>query len=267
MIRDRLQAPRAGAIAGIVFSILLIISLVLIRVSVPATPGDTGTWLAHSEKSVRLALDLLPFAGIALLWFIGVLRDRMGALEDRFFATVFLGSGLLFPVPTAPWVNGTCAATAVHGSAVSNRLTDFMSQRWRIESEYAMKVDSSLGLLGVLLEPTTVVTKAWEQVDAIGRRAFWDPRTVLVTGADPIGLFAALLGMQRGDWTFMFLIVLIPVSSLTLCALWVLRTMPVLSPASDSGRISSSNAPAPGRSSLTPYGSRKRRDRLSYGHR
>jgi threonine dehydrogenase-like Zn-dependent dehydrogenase len=61
-----------------------------------------------------------------------------------------------------------------------------------------MKIDSSLGLLGVLLEPTTVVTKAWEQVDAIGRRAFWDPSTVLITGAGPIGLLAALLGMQRG---------------------------------------------------------------------
>ncbi len=95
-IRDRLKAPRAGAIAGIVFSILLIVSLVLIRVSVPAIPGDSGTLLSNSGKSIRLALDLLPFAGIAFLWFIGVLRDRMGALEDRFFATVFLGSGLLF---------------------------------------------------------------------------------------------------------------------------------------------------------------------------
>jgi hypothetical protein len=95
-IRDRLKAPRAGAVAGIVFSILLIVSLVLIRVSVPAIPGDSATWLSGSEKSIRLALDLLPFAGIAFLWFIGVLRDRMGALEDRFFATVFLGSGLLF---------------------------------------------------------------------------------------------------------------------------------------------------------------------------
>jgi len=78
------------------------------------------------------------------------------------------------------------------------QIDGFMSERWRIESEYAMKVESSLGLLGVLLEPTTVVTKAWEQVDAIGRRAFWDPSTVLVTGAGPIGLLAALLGMQRG---------------------------------------------------------------------
>jgi hypothetical protein len=95
-IRDRLKAPRAGAIAGIVFSILLIISLVLIRISVPDTPADAGTWLSGSEKSIRLALNLLPFAGIAFLWFIGVLRDRIGTQEDRFFATVFLGSGLLF---------------------------------------------------------------------------------------------------------------------------------------------------------------------------
>jgi threonine dehydrogenase-like Zn-dependent dehydrogenase len=74
----------------------------------------------------------------------------------------------------------------------------FMSQRWRIEPEYAMKVDSSLGLLGVLLEPTTVVAKAWEQVGAVGQRAFWEPRNVLVTGAGPIGLLAALVGVQRG---------------------------------------------------------------------
>jgi glucose 1-dehydrogenase len=78
------------------------------------------------------------------------------------------------------------------------QIDGFMSERWRVETEYVMRVDSSLGLLAVLLEPTTIVAKAWEQVDAIGRRAFWDPRTVLVTGAGPIGLLAALLGMQRG---------------------------------------------------------------------
>jgi threonine dehydrogenase-like Zn-dependent dehydrogenase len=77
-------------------------------------------------------------------------------------------------------------------------INGFMSERWRIEPEYAMKVNRSLGLLGVLLEPTTVVTKAWEQVVAVGQRAFWEPRTVLVTGAGPIGLLAALLGKQRG---------------------------------------------------------------------
>jgi len=74
----------------------------------------------------------------------------------------------------------------------------FMSERWRIEPEYAIKIDPSLGILGVLLEPMTVVAKAWEHVLAVGRRAFWEPKTVLVTGAGPIGLLGALLGKQLG---------------------------------------------------------------------
>jgi glucose 1-dehydrogenase len=78
------------------------------------------------------------------------------------------------------------------------QIDGFMSDRWRIEPEYAVPVDKSLGLLGVLLEPTTVVAKAWEQILAIGRRTFWEPETVLVVGAGPIGLLAALLGVQHG---------------------------------------------------------------------
>jgi threonine dehydrogenase-like Zn-dependent dehydrogenase len=78
------------------------------------------------------------------------------------------------------------------------QIDGFMSERWRIEPEYAVRVDNSLGLLGVLLEPMTVVAKAWEQVAAVGQRAFWEPRTVLVTGAGPIGLLAALIAAQRG---------------------------------------------------------------------
>jgi len=78
------------------------------------------------------------------------------------------------------------------------QIDGFMSERWRIEPEYAIKVDSTLGILGVLLEPTTVVAKAWEMVRMIGQRSFWEPRTVLVTGAGPIGLLAALIGVQRG---------------------------------------------------------------------
>lgn len=92
----RLTAPRAAAIAGILFSILLIAILLLLRQSVPVDPLETGQWLLAHAETVALALHLTPFAGIAFLWFIGVLRDRLGAQEDRFFATVFLGSGLLF---------------------------------------------------------------------------------------------------------------------------------------------------------------------------
>lgn len=74
----------------------------------------------------------------------------------------------------------------------------FMSERWRIEPGYFTKVDPSLGHLGVLMEPTTVVTKAWELVGVMRARAFWEPRRVLVTGAGPIGLLAALIGVQHG---------------------------------------------------------------------
>ncbi|NOR66201.1 MAG: theronine dehydrogenase, partial [Woeseiaceae bacterium] len=78
------------------------------------------------------------------------------------------------------------------------QIDGYMSERWRIESEYVIKIDPALGILGVLLEPTTVVIKAWEHVMAIGQRAFWEPRTVLVTGPGPIGLLAALVGRQLG---------------------------------------------------------------------
>jgi len=94
--KDKITTPRAAAIAGILFSILMITSLVLIWISVPFDPQEDGGWLTANWSTVSLALNLVPFAGIAFLWFIGVVRDRLGQAEDRFFATVFLGSGLLF---------------------------------------------------------------------------------------------------------------------------------------------------------------------------
>ncbi|MGD0321100.1 MAG: glucose 1-dehydrogenase [Acidimicrobiales bacterium] len=74
----------------------------------------------------------------------------------------------------------------------------YCSERYRIEPEYVVKVDPSLGRLGVLLEPTSVLAKGWEQVELIGGRAHWAPQRALVTGAGPIGLLAALLAVQRG---------------------------------------------------------------------
>jgi hypothetical protein len=93
-----LRTPRAAGIAGVLFAGLLTTALVLVRLAAPADPGDSGAWLAEParRRQVILALNLVPFSGIAFLWFIGVVRDRIGEHEDRFFATVFLGSGLLF---------------------------------------------------------------------------------------------------------------------------------------------------------------------------
>jgi glucose 1-dehydrogenase len=81
-------------------------------------------------------------------------------------------------------------------------LHGYASERYRIDPEYLVAVDPALGLLGVLLEPTTVVAKAWDHIEKIGRRATWAPRKVLVTGAGPIGLLAALLSVQRGYQTY-----------------------------------------------------------------
>jgi hypothetical protein len=94
--RTSLRTPKAAAIAGIVFSVLMVAVFGLLRISVPADSADPGTWLATNSSAVTLALNLMPFVGIAFLWFIGVVRDRLGAREDRFFATVFFGSALLF---------------------------------------------------------------------------------------------------------------------------------------------------------------------------
>ena len=78
------------------------------------------------------------------------------------------------------------------------QLDGFGAEWWRIDPKFAVKIDSRLGALGVLLEPASVVAKAWEHTERIGRRALWEPRTVLVTGAGPIGLLAALFAVQRG---------------------------------------------------------------------
>ncbi len=90
--------PRIVAISGIVFATLFTAALLLIRLALPADPRDPGIWLSDSisRSWVRWALYLVPFSGIAFLWYMATLRNHIGVLEDKFFATVFLGSGLLF---------------------------------------------------------------------------------------------------------------------------------------------------------------------------
>jgi threonine dehydrogenase-like Zn-dependent dehydrogenase len=78
------------------------------------------------------------------------------------------------------------------------QLHGYASEHWTVEQDYVVKLDPRLEQVGMLLEPTTVVAKAWEQIERIGQRAWFEPKNVLVTGAGPIGLLAALLGTQRG---------------------------------------------------------------------
>ncbi|ABM11518.1 MULTISPECIES: hypothetical protein [Mycolicibacterium] len=112
-----LTTPRAAAFAGVLFALLFGAALVVIRTSVPG-----------SEHRLRIAVVLMPFAGIAFLWFIGVVRDGLGALEDKFFSTVFLGSGLLFLAmifaSTAVGA-GLIAATEFAGQGARTEVTEF----------------------------------------------------------------------------------------------------------------------------------------------
>jgi hypothetical protein len=94
LMGKHLRTPRAAAIAGILFCVLLVTSQSLVWLSIPSSP--TASDVVRHSKAVSLALNLLPFAGVAFLWFIAVVRNRLGDLEDRFFATVFLGSGVLY---------------------------------------------------------------------------------------------------------------------------------------------------------------------------
>jgi hypothetical protein len=145
LIRARLKTPRAAAIAGILFAVLLITGLFLFRLSVRADPQETGAWLKTSQNKVALALNLVPFAGIAFLWFIGVLRDRLGEHEDRFFATVFLGSGLLFLAmlfASAAVMGGIIIAYAARPEGLLNSATFTFARAvtYEIMNLYAVKM-------------------------------------------------------------------------------------------------------------------------------
>jgi hypothetical protein len=104
----------------------MIISLGIIRLALPSVPGEQRAVNPAIGNAIAVALHLVPFAGLAFLWFLGVLRDRIGAAEDRFFATVFLGSGLLF---VACLFASAAVAGAVLGStrvpSISSEVYDF----------------------------------------------------------------------------------------------------------------------------------------------
>jgi len=108
----RLRTPRAAALAGIVFAVLSIVAMAMIQTALPADPPTDPGWLTQDRGQVSVAVTLVPFAAIAFLWFIGVLRDLLGRREDQFFASVFLGSGLLFLGALFVWTGAIAAALA-----------------------------------------------------------------------------------------------------------------------------------------------------------
>jgi len=117
--RQRLRTPRAAAVAGILFAVLFTISMVLLELVLPEdlSGPNAAAWLQGNTALVSLALTLVPFAGIAFLWFMGVVRAHLGKLEDQFFSSVLFGSGLLFLAKI--FVTAAIAGGMVAGYAIA----------------------------------------------------------------------------------------------------------------------------------------------------
>jgi len=156
LTRANLKTPRAAAIAGMMFSVLLLGALLLLRNSVPDDPREPGAWLNSESNTVALAINLVPFAGIAFLWFIGVLRDRLGASEDKFFATVFFGSGLLF-------LGMLFAAAAVAGALIISfetapaQLIESATFHFARAAAYSMMNVYTIKMAGVFMVTTSTI--------------------------------------------------------------------------------------------------------------
>lgn len=199
-----LRTPKAAAIAGIVFSFLLIIIFGLLRRAVPADPLEPGAWLGASSGTITFALNLVPFAGIAFLWFLGALRDRLGHLEDQFFATVFFGSGLLFLAMlfvAAAILGALILAFAMHPNDLANSAAFLLARAatYSIMNVYAIKMAAVF-----MISTSTVVIYT-----AIA------PRWIAVLGL--IMALALLLGSYFVSWSFIVLplwVLLISVSIL-----------------------------------------------------
>jgi len=155
----RLKTPKAAAAAGIIFALLTGVAYILIRLAIPVDPTDqSGAWLKEQTGSVSLALGLIPYAGIAFLWFIGVVRDRIGRFEDRFFSSVFFGSGLLYLAlifSAAAMTAGLLTSYAFEADKVIESGLYFYTRSliWQILNIYAIRMASvfmiSLGTIWV----------------------------------------------------------------------------------------------------------------------
>jgi hypothetical protein len=153
-----LRTPRSAGIAGVAFSLLFTVAFACARVVVPEDPTEAGTWLADSTKKDAglVGLALAPFAAIAFLWFIGVVRSRIGEAEDRFFATVFLGSGLIF---IALFLASLAVTTGLVESAGTDRSQDLAdSDAWVVGRHVSESIlEASLIMAGVFTSAASTI--------------------------------------------------------------------------------------------------------------
>ncbi|WP_329302448.1 hypothetical protein OG410_33005 [Streptomyces sp. NBC_00659] len=156
-----LATARAAGVAGVAFAILMAAAIVLVRIALPDS-GDETTLDSGQRGGVRTALELVPFAGIAFLWFMGALREQAGRAEDRFVATVFLGSGVVF-------VATLFAAAAAAGTVLGESP---QSPSFGSHFAYALLTTYAMRMAAVFIIATST----------IGRRLGALPRPLVVVG-------------------------------------------------------------------------------------
>jgi hypothetical protein len=164
LVPGALRTPRAAALAGIAFAILFAAFIGLVRQALPTNPHDAQTWLTNSSRrgAFHIALNLVPFIGIFFIWFIGAVRAQLGEAEDKFFATIFLGSGLLFVAMLFVWAaiaGGLYSAAGRHNGKVALDVWQFARPTtYSLSQTFALRMGavfiistSTIGLrLGVL---------------------------------------------------------------------------------------------------------------------
>ncbi|MFJ3977066.1 hypothetical protein [Streptomyces sp. NPDC090021] len=169
---DRLKTPRAAGMAGVAFALLLGAAIVLIRISVPAGGAADATIDQNRRWAVRLALEIVPFAGIFFLWFMGALRAHTGEAEDRFIATVFLGSGFVF-------VATLFAAAAAAGTVLNEESPSDFGRHYA----YTLLATYAMRMAAVFVLTTSM----------IGRTLGVFPRPLAMLGT-VVGLILILVG-------------------------------------------------------------------------
>lgn len=172
LIQKEIRSPRSAAFAGIIYSVLMITGMLLVANMVSPIPVEIDRkWLEQWSSSATISVTIVPFAGLAFLWFTGVIRDRLGDREDRFFSTIFLSSGIIYVVMLFVWggiagaIFGTFAATVdrvfdfdifILGFALMQEvISDFAL---RMAGAYMMSIGSIWTRTGVMPRWLSIVT-------------------------------------------------------------------------------------------------------------
>jgi len=178
------RTRRSAALAGIVFAVLLLAAMTMLHLALSEDSLRSLETNAHRRTLIRLSLHLVPFAGIAFLWFIGVVREQIGAVEDRLFSTVFLGSGLLF------------LAMLFQGAVTSTALMEMLSGSNVNADIYAFGRGTTQALISVYaMRMAAVFTLS---VSTLGLRTSAIPRWVCLLGY----LIAVVLLLGSGERTW-----------------------------------------------------------------